>query len=324
MNDSIKHIGGYFEWEFPYGKNNGLHEGELLLNSCRGALEYLLNRFQNISLIWIPYYTCEVVLEPLHRLNIPYKFYHINSQLEIDTEIVLQENEVLLYTNYYGIKDAYVTQLSFKYGDRLIIDNAQALYCNPLPASHQIYSPRKYIGMPDGGLLVSQLTDATIYLPKSYSYDRCAHLLKRLELGPSDGYAEFKNNDNAISAYSVSQMSEISQKIYHSVDFEHIKQKRRENFIYIHNALRESNLFEIPNVNTFTCPLVYPYLTKNDRLKQELISHHIYVATYWPNVFKWCKTGDIEYELAKYMICIPIDQRYTETDMNVILKLICK
>lgn len=302
-------------------KNYGLYDDGILLNSCRHSLEYILRGLNGVSLVWIPYFTCEVVLEPLKRLNIPYRFYHINRDLEIAVDIALAEKEYLVYTNYYGIKDAYVRSLAKKYGNKLIIDNAQALFCKPQKECHQIYSTRKYIGMPDGGLAVTSIPDNSSALPLDLSYGRCTHLLKRLELNPSEGYRDFQRDDEQLSNCELSRMSSISRSIFASVDFESIMQKRRDNFAILHNVLGKTNELTIPFMDQFECPLVYPYWIENGKeLKKKLISKSIFVATYWPNVFEWCMANDLEYELANNVVCIPVDQRYGTDDMERVLK----
>ena len=76
-------------------------------------------------------------------------------------------------------------------------------------------------------------------------------------------------------------------------------------------------------MDSFACPLVYPYLCKNGKdLKKHLIEHSIFVATYWPNVLEWTKQNDLEYELANNVVCIPIDQRYGIKEMDTIIQFI--
>lgn len=318
----MKPIGGYFEWEFPTTHNADLHENSVYLNSGRHALEYILKGIGKVRRLWIPYFTCEVVLQPLDNLGIPYKFYNIDDKLEIANEINLNEGEYLLYTNYYGIKDVYCNIIAERYGHRAIIDNAQGLFCKPNPKAHQFYSPRKYIGVPDGGIAVTSLPDTTDSLPKSTSYSRCMHLLKRMELTPSEGYDDFKINDNEIDKSHLSRMSNISKRILETVDLDFIKLHRRENFAYLHKSLASTNRLEIPTMDNFECPLVYPYWSDKTDLKKKLIANNIFVATYWPNVLEWCKPCELEYELANHIACIPIDQRYSKEDMDRIVKTI--
>lgn len=315
-------IGGYFEWEFPPARQTSLHEDAVFLNSCRNALQYILERLPKLSKLWIPYFTCDVVLEPLKRLRIPYEFYHIDSNLELKQNMSINNGEFLLYTNYYGIKDEYIKKIAVQYGEQLIIDNAQALFFTPIDNCHQIYSPRKFIGMPDGGLAITPLRDDLVYLQHDISYERCSHLLKRIELHPTQGYADFQKDDESISGRPVCQMSLISKKIFETIDLTSVQKIRSRNFEWLHDSLGKTNKLAIPSTKTFACPLVYPYWTNDCELKKKLISNEVFVATYWPNVFDWCKPTDLEYELAEHVVCIPIDQRYGEEEMKYIVSLL--
>ena len=310
-------IGGYFEWEFPRANKKFLHDNAVFLNSGRHALEYILRGIPGIKNIWIPFFTCDVVLQPLQRLGIPWKFYHIDEKLEIADKLELETNEILLYTNYYGIKDEYCGALAQKYGTRIIIDHAQALFCRSYPESHQFYSPRKFMGMPDGGLAVTPNPGKINELLVDKSYDRCSHLLKRLELDPSEGYNDFKEASKKIATAPLSRMSNISRSILSSVDLDEMKLTRRRNFAKLHDALSGSNRLAIPPMDSFECPLVYPYWASNgDALKKKLIEKKIFVATYWPNVLSWVGENDLEYDITNHVVCLPIDQRYGIKDME--------
>lgn len=72
------------------------------------------------------------------------------------------------------------------------------------------------------------------------------------------------------------------------------------------------------------CPLVYPYLTTDKKMKKRMIENKIFCATYWPNVFEWCKEESMEWTLADCLTSLPIDQRYDESDMQYILSVINK
>ena len=314
-------IGGYFELELP-NRGGFLHDDCVLLNSGRNALEYVLKSLQDVCRLWIPYYTCKVILEPLEKVNIPYSFYHIDGRLELREPIKLQEGECLLYTNYFGIKDGYVRTLAKQYGSKLIVDNAQAWYAEPIESVNTIYSPRKYVGIPDGGIACCLKGVDTSQFEQDCSYERCSHLLKRIDLGPSEGYADFRTNSEQLKGQPVKQMSKLTRRLLSSIDFEDVKTRRRNNFEYLHKRFRELNLFELPSMDAFECPMVYPYLTEDSSLKQKLIENKIFVATYWPNVLDQCKPEDWEYTLAERAVFIPIDQRYCTEDMERIIEIV--
>ena len=68
-------IGGYFELELPYCFE--YHKNAIPLNSGRFCFEYLL-RCRKYKKVYIPYYTCDSVIEPVIKLGIDYEFYHID------------------------------------------------------------------------------------------------------------------------------------------------------------------------------------------------------------------------------------------------------
>lgn len=316
MTEILRPIGGYFELELSYNDSFPRKDG-LYVNSGRNALELILSGIPTIENIYIPYYTCDVVLEPIKKLNLKHGFYHIDENLELSESIELKDNEYIIYTNYFGIKDCYIERLSKKYKNNLIIDNAQALYA--FPTAKCIYSPRKFVGIPDGGIAYTD-NELDIYsYEKDCSYDKCEHLLIRHDKGATEGYSSFKENSAKLKNNDVKQMSSLTKHLISSIDFNDIHKKRLDNFNYLHNYLKESNILKIDDYGKFSCAMVYPYYSSDTTLKQRLIENKIFVATYWPNVFEWCKPEDIEYKLANNIIAIPIDQRYGIEDMERIL-----
>ncbi len=316
-----REIGGYFELELSR-KEPFPHMEGVCLNSGRNALEYVLISLPNVKRLWIPYFTCEVVLEPLKKLQIPYSFYHVNENLEIQEEISLNVDEYILVTNYFGIKDTYVEKLSVLYNERLIVDNAQAFFCRPICGTYTIYSPRKFVGVPDGGIAVVSDGIEVNNFSIDYSYGRCSHLLKRYDLGASGGYADFKDNSHLLSNQPIKRMSGLTKTLLFNIDFSTVKKHRLENFSYLHRELCDTNLLKIPSLENLTCPMVYPYYTDDVSLRSRLIANKVFVATYWPNVLEWCELDSLEYKLTKNVIPLPIDQRYGRNEMDYILNII--
>ena len=313
----MKEIGGYFALELNVFNNMPNADG-ILLNTGRNALEYVLRSIPSIATLYIPYFTCDVVLEPLKKLGINFAFYHINEMLEISSVLSLKADEYILYTNYFGIKDKYVSQLDSEYGDKLIVDNAQALYARP--TSKCVFSPRKFVGIPDGGIAFTNIQLADHIVNKDESYERCSHLLMRIDQSASIGYSEFRENSKKLRNQPIKSTSSLTKALISNVDFDDCKQKRLRNFEYLHQSLKSSNLLAIPKLGDIACPMVYPYWVENGKmLKKKLIDHKIFVATYWPNVLEWCDDSMLERTLTDDIIPIPIDQRYVLADMQYIL-----
>lgn len=316
---NVNPIGGYFELEVRNGEH--YHQKAIRLNTACNSFEYVL-RVRQYRKVYIPYYTCEVMLKPLEKLGVDYEFYHINEIFEVTPLPTLKDGEAILYTNYFGLKQAYVHYLTKVYGAKLIVDNAQAFFAEPISGIETFYSARKFFGVPDGAFLyTSKLLEQDI--EQDVSYERMAHLLKRIELGAEAGYLDFKKNDDYLCDVSIKMMSKLTESLLKGVDYELAKKKRRENYSVLDAQLGRTNKIHL-ELDTNSVPLVYPYLTDDTALKQKLIQHEVFVATYWPNVFEWCKPDDWEYELAERTVFIPVDQRYCKEEMNRIIEIIKK
>lgn len=324
-----KEIGGYFSKEAVLGKSirPSALSGTILVNTGRNALEYILHSLTRVDKAYLPYYTCDVLLQPLNKLGIPCEFYHINEHLELAHPIILEENEYIIINNYFGLQNAYIQRMADHYGEHLIVDNSQAFYAPTLPGIKAFYSTRKFVGVSDGGCVWAGLPTETsrsglLHMDKSES--RNVYLTIREQKGAEAGYAAFREAEKSLDNQVIKVMSAETRKALGTIDYEKIRVRRQQNFLDLHIALKDSNKLQLsPSLSRDEVPMVYPYWTDDSSLRQRLIDNHIYVAQYWPNVFDWCQEGDLEYELAKNLIPLPIDQRYGEEEMKKIIEIIC-
>lgn len=310
-------IGGYFSLELPLLRE--YHNSAIRLNNGRNCLEYiLLNRkYKNV---YIPYYICDAILKPFDKLGVNFNFYHINIDFEIVENIALKDDEALLYTNYYGLKQQYITLLSQRYGERLIIDNTQAFFTKNLKGIDTFYTCRKFFGVSDGAYLyTTKLLNRE--LEQDCSYHQMTHLIKSIDVSQENAFSDFHNAENTIGNQDIKLMSKITQRIMQSIDYNKVAKIRQQNFQILHNKLKDRNMLNI-KIEKGTTPLIYPYYSEDVKLREHLIRNKIYVAQYWPNVLEWTDKDSIEYSLTEKMIPLPIDQRYTEEDMDYIIKTI--
>lgn len=313
----MESIGGYFSLELP--RREEYHKHALRLNTGRNCLEYVLQA-RGYKKVYVPYYTCEAVMEPINKLGIPCEYYHVDIHLEIRDHFTLKADEALLYTNYYGLKQRYVEQLAERIGKRLIVDNTQAFYAKPLPGIDTFYTCRKFFGVADGAYLYC---DAVLdeEIEQDYSYDRMAHLLKRIDLSAEEGYADFRRADDGLDNQPIRRMSKMTQRMMQSIDYVTAAKRRRENYQYLHGALGKANNLKF-SLEEDAVPMVYPFLSPFKGIREKLIVNKVFVARYWPNVLEWTAKDEIEYLLAYQMQALPIDQRYGKEDMDRILKVI--
>ena len=321
-SNQIKAIGGYFELADKDCECGQMPVDGIALNTCRNAMEYIILQLLDVKRIFVPYYTCEAVIEPLKRLPIAYEFYHINEQLEIAEEIELKNGDYLIANNYFGIKDAYIEKLAKKYGDKLIVDNAQALFAPVLSNIKAAYSARKFVGVADGGSAVGVSAEPVLNYEMDDSNGHDSHLYIRKEKGAEAGFKDYLINESRLDNQPIRRMSLQTQTILSQIDYDVIIKKRRQNYQFLCNALGEENRLSLPLMDSFVCPMVYPFMTNDESLRERLIQNKIFVACYWQNVLEWCGEKELEYKLVTRIIPLPIDQRYDQYDMEKIIELI--
>ena len=310
-------IGGYFELELRGGEH--YHKDAIRLNTARNCFEYVLRARKYIK-VYIPYYTCEVMLEPLNKLDVQYEFYSINEKLEPVVLPNLKANEAFLYTNYYGLKQDCVLKLASCFGNRLIVDNAQAFYAKPIDGIDTFYSPRKFFGVADGAYLYTDCR-LEVNFGQDQSYDRMAHLLKRADSGAEFGYRDFRIDDDSLINNPIRKMSNLTEMILCSIDYEYCREKRIENYRYLDEHLKSSNKLHF-DLADGAVPMVYPYLTDDAGLRNRLIENKVFVATYWLKVLEWTNLEMIDNEYVNRLLPISCDQRYGIAEMDRIIKII--
>lgn len=318
-------IGGYFGMEELSGKfNSFIHEDGVLLNLGRNAFRYILLSIPDeIEKLYIPYYTCPVVWEHLFFSGKVY-FYRIDKNLEIAEDIELGVHDYIVANNYFGIKDQYMEELSKKYGNHLIIDNAQAFFAPVIPDTYAFYSPRKFFGVPDGGVAyVANHANKVRCEEQDDSSDRLKHLQLRMEKGAEAGFATYQSNEAKLDKLPMKLMSDYTHEVLRGIDYAEAIEKRRTNYKILHDALGDMNALALPSTNSFECPMVYPFIPKkcDIDLRKMLQEQRIYIATYWPNLAK-LNYDTLEECLAKKIIALPIDQRYNKEDMKRIIESI--
>jgi len=311
-------IGGYLGWEFPVGQE--YHDRLLRLNTGRNAFEYIL-RLRKYTKIYLPYYSCDALLEPVKKRSIDYVFYHIDDQLDPVIDFEIGDGECLLYVNYFGVKNDTAARLSREVRN-LVIDNSQSFFSRPIPGIDTFYSCRKFFGVPNGAYVYMDVYEP-YRLPVDTSFDSCTHLLKYVDCGIESAYADFQANEQRLAGQEVKQMSLLTQAMMSAASYSFACQRRNDNFQYLHERLAEINELKL-NFSSVNGPLHYPLLIPGSGLRKLLLDEKIFVAEYWPAVRTWAGKDTYEHYLTDHLLALPIDQRYEQKDMDRIVENIFK
>lgn len=299
----MKAIGGYFEFE---GGKAELPNRGCLLNSGRNALRWII-RTLGIKKLHLPTYTCPVVDQSAHAEGAEVAHYALGGDFLPSGDF--PSNEWVVYNNYFGVCGGHVADLASKHRN-LIVDNAQAFFAKPAGLA-SFYSPRKFFGVPDGGIAVMPgWENESQDLESDHSLPRIGHLFRRLEEGPEAGYGEFREVSRQLEDTPVRAMSATTQAMLGCCDFAEAARRRRTNFRFLHEHLHSAFPFALAEDDV---PLAYPYVTQNPTLREKLVAQRIFVPLYWPGIAESaCPVDGI--------LPLPIDQRYGEEDMQRIVE----
>ena len=314
----MNEIGGYFELEVRKGSE--FHKNAIRLNTGRNAFEYIL-RAKGYKKVYLPYYTCDVMLEPILKLKLKFEFYHIDQTFcPVFDFHRINHDEVFVYNNYFGICNKQVKEVSVECKN-LVIDNSQAFYAQPILGVDTFYSPRKFFGVPDGAYLYTDILLKDNF-ELDLSHNRFEHLLGRMEQGAEEFYKVFKENDAALSGQPIKKMSVLTRRILQSIDYDLAAKNRIDNIHFLHDVLKDTNILAI-DIPDHSVPMVYPYLIDSGlALKKKLLDRKVFVATYWPTVTNWFTKDSMESFFSRHLVPLPIDQRYGITEMKMLLKII--
>jgi len=313
-------IGGYFELELP-APGIEYHTAALRLQSARAALLLLLQQTRP-SAVWLPWYLCQSMQEPLQRCGIALRRYALDARLQPAAPVPLASGELLLYVNYFGLCDYAVEQLLAHYpAQQLIIDQSQAFYAEARPCLANIYSPRKFFGVPDGGYLYSSAALVPPAEQDQGSAARCSHLLARLNGAPEPGYAAYVANEAGLSDQPPRRMSALTERMLQSLAYDAVRARRHANYRYLAQRLDARNGLQLACAG-HAVPLCYPLLLPAGaaaRLRPALAAQRIYTPCYWPEVAQLTGLPELELRLVQDCLFLPCDQRLGQLELDRML-----
>ena len=301
----MKEIGGYIELDRYLGKM--LHSDGVLLNCGRSCLKYLI-RAHGIKRIVLPYFCCKTVSEACKQEGVSVRNFHIDDNWE-PVGVQPDDDEWLYIVDYYGQLDrTHIVELKNRY-KRLIMDEAQNYFVEPVEEIDTIYTCRKFFGVADGAILYTNVK-LNGELPTDESFERMRFLLGRFERTASEFYSEYVANNEFFINEPIKRMSKLTKNLLHGLDYEFICKRRTQNFEQLHDAFKDINklTLKVPR-GAFAYPLM---IENGSEIRSRLIEQKIYVPQLWPDIPEGCR----EHDWANNILPLPVDQRYDGNDMN--------
>lgn len=296
--------GGYLPQESCQGGDNT--STVPMVAYGRHALSILITEKQ-IKSIQVPFWICDSVVEALSDLQVSVEYYDINQKLLPN---VVDPRKPLLLVNYFGLLDKELDLIASNHHSTLILDSSQAFFSNIKHKYSGFTSLRKFFGVADGAEIFN--TKKSIRLQ--------SNIVKTDHLIDYPNLMKFQKYENSIPK-KLLLISEFSKSVFKKLNLEKCASKRMQNSQLLHDRLKSRNRLDF---ETGAPLLYYPFLpmVKIDKLK--LQAHECFTPTLWKEVDQRSKSGDFQMSvhLTNNLIPLPVDHRYSVTDMNSLADLI--
>jgi hypothetical protein len=305
-----------------------LRERQRLLATARSAVKLLVRALRPAT-VWLPSYICGVVIDAAREPGVRMHFYAVDHSLRIpdnDWLAEIQAGDVVIFADYFGF-DTWISHgvEARARGARVVEDACQAMLNKDFSphSDYIIFSPRKFIGVPDGGILLArkntELADADFPVPPAQWFlqaTRASILRSEFDrYGGERSWFKMFQLTEANGPMEPCRMSDLSAAILRIVDWAAIKRRRRRNYEFLSSELGELAIF--PNLPRHVVPLGFPIRVRNrDRIRRSLFNERIYPAVHWEIVDLVPAEFIASHRLAREIMTLPSDQRYGRDEMK--------
>ncbi|HXY99704.1 MAG TPA: hypothetical protein VEI03_06860 [Stellaceae bacterium] len=309
----------------PWQLWTGGARGALTFHNARSALVWLL-RQKDVRRLWLPAYICREVADAVAGAGTDIRFYAVGEALAPDAarlDAMLGRGDAVLGVDYFGFAPpAAFPALVRARGDVLWIeDRAQAFDPDAEPwGDWLIYSPRKLLGVPDGGLLVSQRCELS---PPAYEDSRdlsfMAPTLERFEDAAEthsrDWYTSYREVEAGAVA-SLRPMSRLAGTLLRRIDAQSIASRRRRNHAMLAKAF-PSLMLRFSGARPAAVPFGLALRVRDaGAVAGRLAEAGAFCARHWRSLPSDPRRFPEEHNLAQSLLTLPCDQRYGEAEMQ--------
>ncbi len=286
--------------------------------SARSALAALL-RVRGTRRIWLPAYGCKALAQGAAACE--RRWYGVDAHMSPDLAQLarsIQPNDAVLVVDYFGrAPGPELAALAAARPDVLWIeDRAHAMDDAPNPfASVVLYSPRKLVGIGEGGLLVA---DGALPTPSGPPACRpaeaqVARAADPEGLRPNSWFPAFQAQEAAFGVDDAS-MGEPARAALQRISAPWLVRRRRANVAILADHLADLALW--PAGGPAFTPLAFPIRVQDATpLAAALAARGIYCVRHWRDLPSDPAEFPREHRLAGELLSLPCDQRYDAADM---------
>jgi hypothetical protein len=354
--ESLSFVGGFFGVEFPAAAGAGLadfwglpDDAALCYANCRSALGALLGSVRPATL-WLPAYVCRSVVDAtgggaatggaaagggaatggaaaLAHGRVAVRYFAVDSSLQPDTAVLASEaraGDMVLAVDYFGrAPDVSFLEFVGARGDLLFVEDACQAFDTGVPqwGRWALRSPRKLVGVPDGGFVVGAggILDGYRSVAEP-GVDTTRPALLRFEDEDDRANALWHAaNQQREAAETVSRrrMSRLSRELLLRMPVAELARRRRANFQRLAGALAECRFF--PMAEPEFVPLGFPIRLPaelRERVRAALIGAGVFPALHWSDLPSPAAGFGVAHRLAAELLTLPCDHRYEPSDME--------
>ncbi len=319
MTPARRHLGSELPaFSDQLDSNNPLPDDCLAFSHGRAALTWLVQQYRFRSVLLCAY-TCPSVTECFRRLGLEIALFDVDdgASLVADTAEKLPMSLVLIPALFGG---APAFSPSFFAGWSLV-DAAQTAFGHLIGRHVSLSCPRKTTSLADGAILhlPGWSRDQIEALPLASlagALKSTARMLWRDE--QNDLAVDFNTRAEEAWPLEPCRMSPESLWTLEHMDVEWHETRRKNNY----NKLQQL-LHGIPHHDVDGVPFGYPILVKNrDEVLDTLHYESIYATKLWWDAEFDRSQFPVSARYADELVCLPVDQRHTEDDMERIADVV--
>jgi dTDP-4-amino-4,6-dideoxygalactose transaminase len=324
-------VGGFFGLHTPPASARSVWrlwrldaKRDLALGNARSALAEFLKQ-RNARRLWLPAYVCEAAAEGAVAGAGSVEFFPVDETLAPDSAFLrnhLRRGDFVLAVDYFGAApDAAFRRLVAERRDvGWIEDRAQALDVGAAAwGDWQLFSPRKLLGVPDGGILTrggpraARAADIEGMLSA-----QAARLDDPACKRNRDWFAAYQRSE-AAQKVALDAASEFTLAVLRAADAAAMAQRRRANWRTLHRALASLAAWRrAPGL----APFGYVVRVRNsERAQDRLAARGVFAQRHWARLPSPRRQHPQAHRLAAELLTLPCDHRYDATDMRAVARV---
>lgn len=313
-------------------------DNAICLRSGRDALKTVAREFATMPVL-IPALSCDSMILPFEMYGHKVVYYKLNFDYTVDMQDLISKipegPALLLYMNYFGItaiSDDELLKLRLHYKelcfmrdithDLLFVENEK------FAPDFTVASIRKWINVPDGGLLWSKkpLINTEFECDSAFYETRLKAQCMRNEYfktGDESLKTEYRRIFSEVSdlldnGKTPIRMSDYSFNIVTNADWTAIKKQRRQNAECLINIFKNADI-ELIQYDIDKSNLYVPFKVKmREKIQGRLSPQGIFNTVIWPLRDEQINACEVANLTQSMMLAAPCDQRYSIEDMQYI------